>query len=153
MRYLSKNQRPSVKGLIALAPPIDVRQVVCDMPFIYQNFFVKRYIEEVVTKHEKMNFWGQIGLVNMEKVKKTRKLVEFHTELTVKILGLNSIDELFEIYTIKPEDLQKIKVPTYMMVSKDDPIVSYNSMPLDAIKSNPNINFVVTERGGHLCWF
>jgi predicted alpha/beta-fold hydrolase len=40
-----------------------------------------------------------------------------------------------------------------MMVSKDDPIVSYNSMPIDAIKSNPNINFVATEKGGHLCWF
>ena len=75
MRYLSKNQRKSVKGLIALAPPIDVRQVVCDMPFIYQNFIVKRYIEEVVTKHEQMKFWKEIGLVDLDKVRKTRKLV------------------------------------------------------------------------------
>jgi hypothetical protein len=44
MRYLSRHNRTSIKGLIALAAPIDVRQVVCDMPFIYQNFFVKRYI-------------------------------------------------------------------------------------------------------------
>jgi hypothetical protein len=44
MRYLSRHNRISIKGLIALAAPIDVRQVVCDMPFIYQNFFVKRYI-------------------------------------------------------------------------------------------------------------
>jgi predicted alpha/beta-fold hydrolase len=40
-----------------------------------------------------------------------------------------------------------------MMVSKDDPIVSYNSMPLETIKANKNIKFVVTEKGGHLCWF
>lgn len=79
MRYLSKNNRSSIKGLITLAPPIDVRQVVCDMPFIYQNFFVKRYIEEVVTKHQHMNFWKDIGLVDLDKVRKTRKLVEFHT--------------------------------------------------------------------------
>lgn len=77
-----------------------------------------------------MNFWGNIGLVDLEKVKKTRKLIEFHTELTVKILGLPSIDDLFEIYTIKNEDIEKIEVPTYMMISKDDPIVSYNSMPI-----------------------
>lgn len=130
MRYLSKYNRASIKGLITLAPPIDVRQVVCDMPFIYQNFFVKRYIEEVVTKHSQMNFWKEIGLVDLDKVKKTRKLVEFHSELTVKILGMGSIDELFKVYTIKPSDLQNIKVPTYMMVSKDDPIVSFNSMPV-----------------------
>ena len=103
MRYLSKNHnRKSIRGLIALAPPIDVKQVVCDMPFIYQNFFVKRYIEEVVTKHQQMNFWKQIGVVDIDRVKKTRKLEEFHSELTVKILGLNSIDELFDIYTIRP---------------------------------------------------
>lgn len=51
LRYLSKYSRQSVKGLITLAPPIDVKQVVLDMPFIYQNFFVKRYIYETVTKH------------------------------------------------------------------------------------------------------
>jgi predicted alpha/beta-fold hydrolase len=45
MRYLTKYQRKSVKGLIALAAPMDLKQVVSDMPYIYQKFFVKRYIE------------------------------------------------------------------------------------------------------------
>ena len=45
MRYLSKYHRKSVKGLIALAAPMDVKKVVSDMPNIYQKFFVKRYIE------------------------------------------------------------------------------------------------------------
>ena len=40
-----------------------------------------------------------------------------------------------------------------MMISKDDPIVSYNSMPLETIKDNKNINLVVTDKGGHLCWY
>jgi predicted alpha/beta-fold hydrolase len=52
MRYLSKFKRRSIKGLIALAAPMDVGQVVRDMPYIYQKFFVKRYIEEVVTRHK-----------------------------------------------------------------------------------------------------
>jgi hypothetical protein len=30
--------------MIALAAPMDVGQVVCDMPLIYQKFFFKRYI-------------------------------------------------------------------------------------------------------------
>lgn len=40
-----------------------------------------------------------------------------------------------------------------MMVSKDDPIVSYSSMPLDSINGNPNITLNATEKGAHLCWF
>ena len=39
------------------------------------------------------------------------------------------------------------------MVSKDDPIVSYESMPIENIKKNKKIQFVATEKGGHLCWF
>lgn len=56
MRYLSKHhsQIHNIKGLIALAPPINVKQVAQNMPYIYQRFFVKRYIQEVVTKHKHM---------------------------------------------------------------------------------------------------
>lgn len=39
------------------------------------------------------------------------------------------------------------------MTSKDDPIVSYASMPIESIRKNKNIKFVTTEKGGHLCWF
>jgi uncharacterized protein len=153
MRYLSKYTRSSIGGLIALAPPIDVRRVVKEMPFIYQHFFVKRYIYEIVTKHPEMNFWEDIGICDMSKIKKSKTLEEFHYEATCKILGLENTDELFKMYTLTENDIQSIKVPTYMMVSKDDPIVSYETMPLETIKSNKNINLVVTERGGHLCWF
>ena len=45
MRYLIREEvRFNIKGLIALAPPIDVRKVVDDMGDIYQRFFVKRYL-------------------------------------------------------------------------------------------------------------
>lgn len=40
-----------------------------------------------------------------------------------------------------------------MMLSKDDPIVSFKSMPIESIMKNPKINLQITERGGHLCWF
>jgi hypothetical protein len=38
-----------------------------------------------------MNFWEDIGIVNLEKVKKAKKLIDFHSEITVKILGLSGI--------------------------------------------------------------
>lgn len=52
LRYAMKGARESIKALVALAPPFDVRQVVSDMGPVYQKFFVKRYINETVTKHE-----------------------------------------------------------------------------------------------------
>lgn len=47
----------------------------------------------------------------------------------------------------------KLDANTLLMVSKDDPIVSYRAMPHEQIKTNEKIKFVETEKGGHLCWF
>ena len=57
LRYALRKKRETVKGLVALAPPLDVKQVIHDMPLIYQNFFTKRFIYENVTKHQEMQFW------------------------------------------------------------------------------------------------
>lgn len=59
-------RRASIKGLVVLAPPLDVAQVIDDMPAIYQRFFVRRYIYEVVSRHPQMQYWEDIGLVNMK---------------------------------------------------------------------------------------
>lgn len=153
IRYLLQHQRPSIKGLIALAPPLSVGRVVTDMPFIYQKFFVKRYIHDTVAKHPQMQYWQHIGLVDMAQVLKSNTLHEFHGSITAKILGYDSADEVFHSYHISGEDIERLGVDTLFMVSKDDPIVSYSSMPTENIQRNPKIKFVATERGGHLCWF
>ena len=98
-------------------------------------------------------YWDEVGIVDMKKVKSSEGLNDFHTHLTSRILGLPSAKEVFDCLSISGEDIQNLGVKTMMMLSKDDPIVSYSSMPLDAIKSNPNINLYTTEKGAHLCWF
>jgi predicted alpha/beta-fold hydrolase len=101
MRYLMRQPlRFNIKGLVALAPPINVNRVVSDMGSVYQKFFVKRYIEDTVCRHQQMQHWEDIGLVDMKKVKASQNLMEFHTHLTAKILGMPSAREVFEKYTI-----------------------------------------------------
>ena len=89
----------------------------------------------------------------MKEVKESQSLMEFHNRLTAKILGLSSAQDIFNAYTITPEEISSLGMKTLMMLSKDDPIVSYSSMPIDSIKNNSNITLHSTERGGHLCWF
>ena len=154
MRYLLRQQRPAnIKGLVVLAPPINVTKVVEEMGSVYQRFFVKRYIQETVFRHEKMKFWEEVGLVDMAKVKKSQNLMEFHTNLTAKIVGYASAKEIFDEYSISDEEVKRLDVKTLMMLSKDDPIVSYTSMPFASIEKNEMIKLYTTEKGGHLCWF
>lgn len=66
LRYLIRRKiSQNIKGLVALAAPINVRSVVDDMGSVYQKFFIKRYIEETVTRHKEMLFWEKIGLVDL----------------------------------------------------------------------------------------
>jgi predicted alpha/beta-fold hydrolase len=100
-----------------------------------------------------MQFWEDIGKVDMKHVKASQNLHEFHTRLTARILGYPSAREIFDEFFISDQDIRSLKVKTLMMVSKDDPIVSYSSMPLESLQNNEQISFHATDRGGHLCWF
>jgi len=45
LRYLLRSEsKYNIKGLVTLAPPLNVGKVVEDMGSVYQKFFVKRYI-------------------------------------------------------------------------------------------------------------
>ena len=83
-----------------------------------------------------MKFWEEIGLVDMKQVKSSQNLYEFHSHLTAKILGYPSAKQIFDEYSISCDEIGKLNVNTFMMLSKDDPIVSYKSMPLESIRGN-----------------
>ena len=44
-------------------------------------------------------------------------------------------------------------MPTLVLHSKDDPIVSVDCVPIDECLANPNIIIALTRRGGHVCYF
>lgn len=150
-RYLLRSNRPSVKGFVGLAAPFNVNSVVSDMGPVYQKFFVKRYIEETVKKHPQMKYWENIGLVKMSEVFKAKNLSEFHNSITVKIVKEKDADSLFKRYSIGPE-IGDLRIPSLFMNSKDDPIVSCSSIP-EELKTNKNVEFMLTESGGHVCWY
>lgn len=63
-----------------------------------------------------------------------------------------SVEDLFNVYSIGKE-IKNLNVPTLFINSQDDPIVTTKGMPIEDISSNPNIKYMETSSGGHLCWF
>ena len=115
--FLRSDPIPNIRGLVTLAPPLNVTKVVEDMASVYQKFFVRRYIYETVTKHEQMKFWEEAGFVDMEKVKASQDLNEFHSHLTCKILGFSSAKEIFDEFSISDQEIKSLKMNTLMMLS------------------------------------
>ena len=100
-----------------------------------------------------MNFWWENGLVDLELLKQSKNLREFHNRITIKILGFENEDDLFDHFKIKDEALEDLDIKTLVLTSKDDPMVGFPSFPINALESNKNIELLTTESGGHLCWF
>jgi|JI6StandDraft_1071083.scaffolds.fasta_scaffold89589_2 predicted alpha/beta-fold hydrolase len=118
---------------------------------VYQKFFVKRYIEETVKRHKIMQHWEDIGLVNLQDVYRAKNLWEFHERITVKIVQEKDVYSLFQRYSIGGE-VGQLKTPSLFMNATDDPIVSSVGIPAE-LKQNPNVTFMLTKSGGHVCWY
>ena len=66
----------------------------------------------------------------MKTVVNSQNLMDFHTNLTAKIIGYPSAKQIFDEYSISEKEIESLNVKTLILLSKDDPIVSYSSMPM-----------------------
>jgi predicted alpha/beta-fold hydrolase len=82
---------------------------------------------------------------------KIRSSAEYHTLVTAKNIGLKNADEYYELTKLygKPS---KIKVPTLIINSVDDPLTQRDFIDAKELtdKSNNNLAFVLTKEGGHV---
>ena len=76
---------------------------------------------------------------------------EFHDLVSAKNMGLKSSDEYYELTKLygKPK---KVKVPTLILSSEDDPLISRDFLNEEEFtdKSNEKCAFVFTKEGGHV---
>jgi predicted alpha/beta-fold hydrolase len=73
--------------------------------------------------------------------------------VTAKIIGYGCANDIFDECHVSGKDIEGLGTDTLLILSKDDPIVSYSSMPIHHISNNAKIKFIATDRGSHLCWF
>lgn len=69
----------------------------------YQKFFIKSYLKNTILKHDQMKFWWESGIVDLQELKKSKNMREFHTRITIKILGFETSDQLFDHFKIKDQ--------------------------------------------------
>ena len=79
-------------------------------------------------------------------------LKQFDHYFTSKLFGLNSADEYYRLAS-PVQRLMKVRVPTVIISSKDDPITGSRTLPISEVELNPYTTLVTTTVGGHLGWF
>lgn len=78
-----------------------------------------------------------------------RTLYDFDHQVTAPIHDFKSADHYYETCSSGPF-LSQIERPALLIHSRQDPICKADCMPLDDIKQQKNLDYVLTDQGGHV---
>lgn len=138
---------PQLRGIVAVGPSLDLARCVdaCALPRnrLYEKHFVRSLKRRM--RRKSLLYPGQFELEGLDGV---RTLREFDDKITAPNCGyLNAVDYYDRASAMRVVD--RIRVPTLIIASKDDPLVPYRSFEEPAIKGNPHIRVIIADHGGH----
>lgn len=117
----------------------------------FWNFILARILQLALGK-QKEYFKGLLD-VDVERAlqRNTYTTVAFDEFFTRKLLGYSSVEEYYREFGCE-KVLGNIRKPMMFMQSADDPICHISVVPREKHKSNENLVFYLTPRGGHCAW-
>lgn len=155
--YMAKEiyKPENLKGAFVVSPPCDLYGSSIMMKRginkIYSNFFLKQLKNKVTKKLEKYpNIFDDFN-ISIEKVLKTKNLMDFDNEFTAKI---NNCQDAMEYYIKNSSlySLDKIDKTCHILTALDDPMMSKTCYPIEAVKKNKNLSLTMPKFGGHVSY-
>jgi predicted alpha/beta-fold hydrolase len=80
-----------------------------------------------------------------------RWVEDFDRDLTIKLMGFDSTEAFYRAQACDFV-VKGVQVPLLVVHAQDDPVVPMRALPLQDIKDNKHIMFVLTRTGGHTGW-
>jgi uncharacterized protein len=135
-----------LSGICAISPAIDLEACVQLMEKGLNRFYEQRFLIGLKQKIRQKNklFPERYPLKHLPQVRTIRA---FDTAYTAPDAGYSSAED----YYSKASSitlLDKISVPTLMIVAKDDPMVPFSIFSSPTL-NNPSIRMMITDFGGH----
>jgi predicted alpha/beta-fold hydrolase len=111
---------------------------------VYARHFLRSLVGKVTAKGALV-----APFVDLDTVRATRTMREFDHSATAPLHGFAGAAEYYAACSSAPV-LDRIRVPTLVLHSRDDPFLPRAAVPESAFVSNPAITAVVLDRGGHV---
>jgi predicted alpha/beta-fold hydrolase len=77
---------------------------------------------------------------------------DFDRALTSKVFGYATVGAYYRDAS-SVDNLLKVRVPTFIIHARDDPIACDEAAPYEEVQATPWCVMVTTGVGGHLSWF
>lgn len=110
---------------------------------LYRWYYVRRLRRLALSRAELLE--AHIDLVRLEKVRTIR---DFDEALTVPLGGYQDVAEYYDKASAA-SGLRRIRVPTLIIHSKDDPLLPWQPLAGESVRHNQHLIVVLTDCGGH----
>lgn len=111
---------------------------------VYNRYFLKSLLRKAQEKAHLL-----ADHVDLRVLRRARTLREFDDLLTAPVHGFRDADQYYAESSSR-RFLERIRTPTLLLHSVDDPFLPPDCIPLDTMAANPALHPVVTDRGGHV---
>lgn len=142
---LGSTAEPYLKGVIGVSPPVElyssVQMLGQPQNSFYEKYFYRLLRSDVHYRHKKFRDLPSIQLP------RDLKLYEFDQIYTAPIHGFKNAMDYYDKCS-SSHIITDIEVPTKILLSEDDPIVSPHS--LDRYHLPSNVTVFKTKKGGHM---
>lgn len=139
-----------IKGAIVFSVPMDLK--ACSLSIIEprNQIYMRRFLNTLKPKVvEKARFFPE--KISLDDHQLVRTLYDFDDIYTAKLHGFKGADHYYAECSSK-FFVEQIATSTTIVNAENDPIVPFESLPIDMLRAHPNVTLLATKDGGH-CGF
>jgi predicted alpha/beta-fold hydrolase len=145
---LGDSARDLLAAVCAVSTPIDLASCADALGklenYIYANRFLARLKEKIRTRQRQAP-----EIYTIEHLKNVRTIYDFDDFYTARLFGFGTAANYYRTQSSN-QYLNKIRVPTLVVVAKDDPLVPFAVYDHPAFHTNPCLRLLAVEHGGHI---
>lgn len=151
LNYLSDSavNRPTIiSKAVVVSPPVEVGDSAKQLEKQSMTFYRKRFLSKLKVKMKQKSVMCP-SFIKVDGIDKINTFAEFDDRYTAPLHGFVSTKEFYKNASSKHQ-LNRITIPTLLLIAKDDPFMPPSCYPLDEAKNHPNLYLELPEKGGHV---
>jgi predicted alpha/beta-fold hydrolase len=135
-------------GVCAISTPIDLAVCVRAIDKPSNILYAKRFLKRLRERVRRMNRLAPRAYT-IDGLDEVRTIWEFDDRFTAPLFGFGTAANYYATQSAM-NFLDTIRVPTFVISAKDDPLVPFEIYNHPAFQRNPALTLLATDHGGHL---
>jgi predicted alpha/beta-fold hydrolase len=135
-------------AVCAVSTPIDLASCATALGKRENLIYDRRFLLSLTRKIRRRARQAP-DLYSVDHLKQIRTIADFDDLYTARMFGFGTAANYYRTQSSN-QFLEHIRVPTLVIVAKDDPLVPFNVYDHPAFRENPNLTLLAVDHGGHL---